>query len=327
VKTSTALLCGSLLGVCLCLPAIAQDDSPQAPQPAQTPPAQTTPPAQPQDQPAPTTTRGIRAAPPALPKIPDVRQPGETGYWINVMGWFPNETPYIDKGHAATFTDASKIHLQGKPKYSRGAEVGLALGLHNALRFSYFDSRGSGTTTAPADTVLWSQVYTAGTLLTTDHRVQNAKISFEYLTWPYPVESRKFRLKTLWQLQYTSVRSGFDAPLLPLVDSAGNPLVDASGNPLSYAGSGTRWFMSPTFGVGVSEFATRHFRLEANGSGFAIPHHWTIWDADASANFKYGHLEIRVGAKAFHYKTSTAAEFFLRNTMAAPFVGIRWYSQ
>jgi hypothetical protein len=315
------------------------DQSPQTPQqtPPQTPPtsapvtpAAGQPPQTPQETPPQTPLGqpriGLRQPPPPLPKVPDIRQPGETGYWISVTGWFPTETPIIDKGHGATFTQASLTKFQGKPPVSQGAEIGIAVGLHNAIRLSYFESRASGNFTNTYDLDLWSQVYTAGNLISTNYRLQNFKLSFDYLTWPYPVESRRFRLKTLYQLQYTTVRTAFDEPLLPLVDSTGAPLVDVNGNPISYAATGTRSFISPTLGVGVAKYVTRNFRLEANATGFAIPHHWTIWDTDASANLRVGHFEFRVGAKAFHFKTSTQADFFVRNTMASAFVGLRWYS-
>jgi hypothetical protein len=279
---------------------------------------------------------GLRQPPPPLPKVPDIRQPGETGYWISVTAWLPTETPTIDKGHGAAFTLPSLTKLQGKPKFAQGAEVGIAVGLHNALRLSYFESRAAGNFNNTIDRELWSQLYPAlslvsagavGNLVSTNYRLQNFKLSFEYLTWPYPVESRTFRLKTLYQIQYTSVRTVFDMPLAPLVDSTGAPILDPTGNPISYQGEGTRAFISPTLGVGVAKYVSRNFRLEADATGFAIPHHFTIWDTDASANLRLGHFEFRVGAKAFHYKTSTQAEFFVKNTMASAFVGLRWYSQ
>jgi hypothetical protein len=291
---------------------------------AQTPP---NPPAE--APPPPPTMRPVIQAPPAPPpKVPDVRQPGETGWWIGVNAWFPTEKPYIEKGHAATFTQVASVQFQGTPKLSDGIELGLALGLHNALRFTYFESRASGNIPAGLanDVQLWSQTYTAGTYLTTDYRMQRGVISFDYLTWPYPVESRHFRLKTLWQVQYTGFKSGFDAPQLPLVDSNGNPIVDANGNPISYAGNGSRWFIFPEFGLGVAYYSGRHLRVEGNASGFFFPHRDTIWDADASANLKYGKLEFRVGARAMHFKTSPQAEYFFHNTMGGAFVGVRWHS-
>jgi hypothetical protein len=291
---------------------------PQNPPPATTPPEQA-PLAQPRI--------GIRQPPPPLPKVPDIRQPGETGYWIGLSGWLPTQTPTIDKGKGSAFTQQSLTKLQGKPKVAPGAEVGIAVGLHNALRLSYFQSRAAGSLTNTVDKQLWSKLYPAGELASTDYKLQNFKLSFEYLTWPYPVESRRFRLKSLWQVQYTSIRTVFDLPQRSLVDSNGLPLADSSGNPLSYAAEGTRYFISPTLGLGATEYVSRNFRLEANASGFGIPHHTAIWDADASANIRFGHFELKLGAKAFHFKTSTKSEFYVKSTMASAFVGLRWYSE
>lgn len=270
---------------------------------------------------------GIQQAPPPIPRVPDVRQPGETGYFIGLTGWFPTQKPTMNKGREAAFTEDTKNTLQGKPKYARGAEVGLAVGLHNALRFSYFDMRATGDFTAGSTLHLWEQTYAKDTLLTTDYRLQHFKISFDYLTWPFPVESRRFRLKTLWQIQYTKARTGFDAPKLPLVDNAGFPIVDASGNLITYAAQGERWFFSPQIGLGAAYYSGRHLRLEANASGFTIPKHNAVWDADASANVRYGRFEFRVGAKGFHFKTSTNSDFYMKGTYYSGFAGIRWYSE
>jgi hypothetical protein len=305
-----------------------QQAAPPAAAPQQTParPPLQIPPAEPAEQaPAPPTGPTI-TAPPELPKYPDVRMPGESGWTVGADLWAPKEHPIFNRGRASTFPQASLVTMQGTPKFSDGAEFGIALGLHNALRFSWFSARAAGDFTNSEDLTLWNQTYLAGTLISTNYTVQDFKISFDYLSWPYPVESRRFRLLTLWQLQYVSVRSVFDAPQLPLVDSSGNPLVDATGNPISYAGQGTHWFISPTFGLGAHEYITKNLRVEVNGSGFAVPHHWSIWDTDATINYRIGHIELRAGLKGFHYKTSTGADFYLRNTMISPMVSVRWYS-
>ena len=315
-------------------PAATQPSAPppqQAPAPA-TAPQQT--PARPsvapdpsvdQQTPAPPTGPTITAAP-ELPKYPDVRMPGESGWSVGVTVWEPREHPVFNRGAAAMFPQASLITMQGTPKFADGAQFGVALGLHNALRFSWFTARAAGDFTSPVDLTAWDQTYLAGTLISTNYTVQDFKISFDYLSWPYPVESRRFRLLTLWQLQYVSIRSVFDAPQLPLVDSAGNPLIDANGNPVSYAGQGTKWFITPTIGLGAHEYFTKNLRFEINGSGFAIPHHSSIWDADASLSYRIGHFELCAGLKGFHYKTSTGADFYLHNTMISPMVSLRWYS-
>lgn len=326
-KIAIGSFCACLLLSVWIAPARGEQQAP--PDQQQTPPGgqQQTPPGQQPPETAPPQPRNpIQEAPPELPKYPDIRLPGETGYWVGLMGFASRENPIFDKGKGSAFTTSSQIHFQGTPKVAQGAEVGLALGRHNALRISYFRNQGSGSTTSGTDLQIWDQTYTAGTLVSTNFKLQNVKISFDYLTWPYPVEARKYRLKTLWQIQYTSIQSVFDAPLLPHYDSSGNLLLDSSGNPISYVGTGTKWFVSPTFGLNFTDYITRNFRLELEGSGFGIPHRSAIWDTDATANLRLGHFEIRLGAKGFHFKTSTKADFFMRGTMFAPLVGIRWMS-
>jgi hypothetical protein len=267
-------------------------------------------------------------AAPALPKYPDVRLPGEYGFFIGFNAWLPQQQPVFDKGRNAGYVANSRIVMQGTPKFADGGEFGLALGLHNMLRFSYFQSRASGDFTAPVDTVVFNnQIYGAGTLVSTNYLLQNVKLSFDYLTWPYPVESRRFRLKTLWQLQYTSAKAGFDAPLLPLVDANGNPLIDAAGNPISYAASATKWFIIPTFGLSATEYITPHIRFEASADGFSIPHHSTLYEGESTINLRVSHFEVRGGAKLFHFSTSASQDFYMRGTLGSVFFGVRWYSR
>jgi hypothetical protein len=295
---------------------------------AQEQPSQTTPPQAPV--PSPTTPPSgpvIQQPPPLPPKVPDVRMPGETGWFAGVNAWFPTQQPVFNKGRASDFASGSRVTLAGKPNLAEGIEIGFAVGAHNTMRLSMFQARASGDTVIPNELTLIGQTYPAGTLLATDYRLQNAKLSFEFLTWPYPVESRRFRLKTLWQVQYTSFSTGFDAPLIALTDESGNRLVDASGTPISYARRRPSWFVLPSVGLNATEYVSRHFRLEASASGFTIPRHNTIWDADASANVRLGRIELRVGAKAFHFKSSTAQAYYGRGTLSSAFVGIRWYSE
>lgn len=309
----TGILC---LGALLCAGVQAQT-KPQQP-----------PPEERQAPPGSASRPKLAEPPPPPPKLPDVRQQGETGWWGGLQAWFPTQHPIFDKGHGAAFTEDSLVNLPGKPKYAEGAELGIAVGLHNTLKFEYFETRANGNIQSIPNTLqLWNQTYDPGTYLSSTYRLQHGKISFEYLTWPYPVESRRFRLKTLWQIQYTSIRTAFDAPQAPIFDSQGNIIVDSSGNPISYAGVGSRWFISPEFGLQTQYYKGRHFRWEANASGWTFPHRNTVWDLDTSANVKYGHFELRVGAKGFHFKTSTQAEFFSHGTIGSAFVGVRWYSQ
>ena len=321
----TGLLCLALLWTSTLVRAQAPRDAAAAPpdqQPAAQAPAQQQPAPPPQQPPAETTpqpeTRKLKL-PPAPPKVVDVRMPGEAGYYIGLTGWLPIGQTWTDKGQLTTFTDPSKLQLAGKSKGAFGAEIGIAAGLHNSLRISYFFNKQSGTTTAPNDLVIFSQAYVKGDQLSTNGKLSDYKLSYEYLTWPYPVEGRHFRLKTLWQVQYITMRTVFDAPI-----KSATP--DSSGAFTSYSTLGSKSFITPSFGLGVHEYATRNFRFEANVSGFWLPHRWHLLDTDATIAYRFGKVELRGGAKGFVFRTSPKTDYFYRGTLGGVFVGVRWYS-
>jgi hypothetical protein len=283
-------------------------------QPAQQQPAQSDP----QQQPGSEVTVNTKL-PPAPPKVVDVRMPDETGWYVGLIGWLPIGKPTINKGKAADFDGSSLFTLPGTSKGQPGGEIGVAAGLHNTIRLSYMFAKAAGTTNAPNDLVLFSQAYTKGDQLSTSYKMSNYKISYEYLTWPYPVESRHFRLKTLWQVQYITFRSGYDAPVL-----SNTP--DSAGNLTSYATAGSKSYFTPTFGLGFHEYATRNFRLEANISGFGVPHHFNLWDADASIGYRLGRFEVRGGARSLHFRSSAKSDYYFYGTMSGAYVGVRLYS-
>lgn len=286
----------------------AQEPSP-SPSPGQNPPASQGP---------------ITKQPPPLPpRAPDQQMPDEGRISVGIFGWLGRGLPTIDAGPTFAFdafgnriqvpaATPSRLQLQGQPKIMEGVDVTIPAIKFNDVRISYFRGRAAGNVTIPTDLLLWGGNYAKGDYLATSYRLQNVKISYDFLTWPHPLGSRKFRLKTLWQFQYTHMVAGFDAPL----KSTANGPNTASGNKTLYA---------PTLGLGVAYYVTPKFRLEANASGFAIPHHWTIWDTDASIAYRVGKLELRAGGKAFHFRTSAQADYYLRGTFAGAFVGLRLF--
>jgi hypothetical protein len=294
------------------------------PQPPTQPPAQTPAqtPAQPVEQQSPenpeSDNRRLRL-PPAPPKVTDVRMPGEAGWFIGLTGWLPVGNTYVDKGANASFSGSTHLKMQGRAKNSFGLDFGVAAGLHNSFRFSYFYSKKSGSTINPSDIVVFGQQYNKGDEISTNSVLSNYKISYEYLTWPYPVEARRFRLKTLYQVQYVVVKGIFDAPI-----KSATP--DSSGALSDYSARGNKSFITPAFGLGVHEYASRNLRFEANASGFGLPGHWYVIDADAVIAYRVRQFEVRAGAKAFAFRTSTNSDYFYRGEQGGLYVGLRWYS-
>jgi hypothetical protein len=120
-------------------------------------------------------------------------------------------------------------------------------------------------------------------------------------------------------VQYIEVKTVFDAPVLSATP-------DSSGNFTSYSTLGSKGYITPALGLGVHEYATRYFRLEANVSGFMLPHRWQLLDSDATIAYRVGKIELRAGAKGFIFRTSPKSDYFYRGTVGGVMFGVRWYS-
>ena len=171
-------------------------------------------------------------------------------YWCN------NDQPVMRGGRPTPPYLPGNLHFTGNKKYSYGAVVTIPTGHENSFEFTYWRKQGFGTSVlgstetynffgdnfAPSDSVL------------TRYTVQSMKLSWDYLTFPYPSNSAKFRLKTLYQIQYVSVGTSFDAPA----------------DPDAIPTSGNKDMIFPTLGVGLEYHPSRHFRLEMKASGFGL---------------------------------------------------------
>lgn len=290
-----------LLAFCLLFGAQAQrSDAQQPPQQQQsTQQPQTTPPPKPsQQQPASTQQ----------PAPSHDRDTGGDALSIEPIYWLNQGQPKLLRGKKDTTNVPGNLDFPGKSKAAIGGVITIPTTHENSLQLSYFQAKGSGDTTATQDVNFFGQGFTQGDLLATQYRVQNFKLSWNYLSYPYPSNGAKFRLKTLWEVQYTSVKSSIDAPL------------DASAS----TASGTKSIIYPTLGLGIELHPSRHLRLEAKASGFGFPHKANSWDAEGSAVLRVGKLEVFIGGKGFHFKTSPQADQYLSGTLWGPYAGLRW---
>lgn len=237
---------------------------------------------------------------------------------VALFYWLSPSRPAMQTGKAAIEGTSANLRYPRENVYSPGAILSLPAGGLHTVRISYFRTRGQGNTTAGESLAIFGVGYASGDYLSVGYTLENAKVSLDFLSWPFPVRSgQRFRVKTLWELQYTSIRTRLDAPL--------NPIADENGDPIFNDGQGKSWFVYPTLGMGVEHLVTRNFRWEAKASGFGLPQRAAIWDADAILAYRAGQFEVMVGAKAFHFKTSPKQELFIKSTLAGGYVGFRWY--
>jgi hypothetical protein len=279
-----------------------QQEPPAAAPPAQQPAPAPAPPAPQPKPPAP----GAKAAP-----FYDTSD----GYFsLAGFYWFTSGNPKMRAGDAAVpGTNPPDLDYPGKMNYTPGVILGIPAGENNTIRASYFRTTGDGTTVADKDLNFFGADYPKGTQLNPSYTLQNVKLSLDYTSWPFPLQDRRFRFKTLWEVQYTSVQTTIHAPALEAADTTLTPAKK------------TNWFIYPSFGVGIEEMLSKHARFEAKASGFGIPGHATLWDADALLAYRMGALELVGGFAAFHFKTSPGQENYVYATLTGAFAGIRWY--
>lgn len=312
---NTLKLAAQSLGVCLLFsfgtgqPADAQQQ-PAAPTPtAQTPATQQT------------------TAPAPTPVPPPVVTPaghfnGSDSWSITLEGWLTLGHPIMGTGHLDTNTEPTNLDYASKSRPVPGIVLTVPLGKqhHHAFHVSYFRAQGVGNPTAPANAVIFGTNFYAGDYLAVHYTLQNAKLSFDYLSWPFPVKDSKFHIKTLYEVNYTTILTGVDAPYR-------HGTTDASGNPIITYGQGTDWFIYPSFGLGADYLFSHKFRFEGRASGFIFPHRSTIWDTEASLNYRFGKFELLGGIKTFHFKTSPERNEFVLATFPGVYVGLRWYPE
>jgi hypothetical protein len=278
---------------------------PQAP--TSSPDAQPTPAAPPKTSASPLTNDQVK--PPEDPKILE-----DGGLSIEPIYWLNKAQPAL-KGGAQTFGDEN-LNFYGSAKASIGAELGIPAGHSNTLRFSYFRVQGNSTSTISNDETYFNQAYSAGDLLVSNYKIQSAKVSWDYLSYTW--YRHKIRFKTLYEMQYVNISSNQSAPLVPeTTDSSGNTNLNTS--------YGSKQLFLPTFGVEFEQPLNKHVRWMAKASGFGIPKKADIWDTQAEIAFRVNSLEVLVGGRAYHFKTSPGSTEYFYDTLDGAYVGIRYY--
>jgi hypothetical protein len=279
----------------------AQQQPAPAPAPASPPPAATTPPAS-------TTAR--------KPAAPDYLDPRTLtigiSYWLTIPGTGPD----LREGKAGTAFGT--VDGLGGDHKTPGAEISYPITRTGVLRFEAFLSKGDGTQTAPQDTNPFGTTFNKGDLLVNQYQVTALKLYLDDLLYPFKFPAARFRLKSLWEVQYIAIKSTIDAPLKPLSQ-------DSSGNVISTTASGSRNVIFPTFGVAAEYDLAPHLMFRVGGSGFGLPHRAGIWDAEATISYRHGHIEAIGGAKALHVKTSPQKDEYVSDTLDGGFVGLRWH--
>jgi hypothetical protein len=303
----------ALLSVTLLLavwPVAAQNQPPAPPTPA-TP---TLPQAAPVPIPEPAKQLPPGAAIPPPKEVPSTVNTGR-GFSIEPYFWRGKMDPiYTDAGHQNTNIDPGFLDLRGNSYRSIGAIVSIPIGKTNMLRVSHFDTlNNDGTVVVSNDLTTFKTPIVSGDLVFTRTRLQNTKGGLDYLTYFWKSGEKEFRVKTLWDVQYTTISSE-----LTIIHTDPDSLI-ATASP----GFGDRVSILPTVGLGLENTLSKHIRWEVKGS--AMQFHSRIMDGEANIAFRFGHMEFVGGAKYFNFRTSLNSDHYFKGTVFGPYGGIRYY--
>jgi hypothetical protein len=247
------------------------------------------------------------ATPPSVTQVPNPasappppRPPDEyknlSDISVELYYWQPTLHPIMRPGKANVDGDSptqgSGVDFNLKKKGAEGILITTPAGRANLLEFTLFN-----------------QPFAQGDLLVTATKIQHARVTWSYLTYPDPPGVHKFRFRTLYGFEWTQMTARFDAPL------------DLNAAPIE----GSRSIIFPSLGVGVEYHVSKRLYLEARGEGFAWPHKAVQGDGEAKLTLRlFRQLDLIAGAKDFYFKTSPQKDYYLKANMFGPYGGLRW---
>ena len=320
-KVCSGMLCTGMLCVALLSPAVwAQGQATPTPGPGPTPatpaPAGNTqlPGAE-----TPTVQTGAKLAAPR--EVPSKVNTGG-GFSIEPFYWRTGGNVQILAGKADNQNDPGNFKYPSPAHNGFGMKVNVPLA-NGTLRVSYFQEKHTAGTNAHQNLNLYGVEFTgpqtinpAGDPISAYYKLENFKFSYDYLTYFWRRQNSEVRLKTLWEFQRISLSN-------QLIDFTPTDNTLTAYQPSQALG--TQSLNLPSFGLGLEQTVNRHFRWEAKGSGFGLLHGPAIVDAEGEIAYRRGHLEVILGDRYMHFKTSPKGVQFNTATVTGPFLAVRYY--
>lgn len=288
--------CAFILGVA----AFGQTPPTATPAAGQTP-AQTPAPAKP----------AITTTPAAAPSQPTKREldPVDEMFSLGVFYWRPGGTPGFRAGKSVPDPTSGHLDLTKNPKRGNGFLLTIPTGHYNKLEIAYWRLYDSGDVRAPNKIDIFGASVQNNERLNTYYKLSNVKVAWNYLTFPAPPFDAKLRIKTFWEVQFVRMD-----PTIGFPDARNNPPPIRPKQTLLYPGAG----------LGAEYLASKHFRLEARGSGMALPGRSAYWDIEGSAVARIRRVEVFASMKGFHFRTSAKQPTYIQGTYWGPSFGLRW---
>lgn len=267
---------------------------------------ETSPPQAPQAAPA-------AAAP--KPAVPDYTDPRT--FTIGAFYWLTQGAQPSIIGGTQSF-DYIPLHDIGKPKYTPGIEGSIPITRTGEIKVEYSRIKGDGNQLAPGALDIFTTSFNKGDYLATQYQTQHVKLYLDDLLFPHKFPVAKFRVKSLWEVQWVHISNIIDAPI---VDAGGI----TSGSGVTETATGTKNVILPTFGLAAEYALAPHLLFRLDGSGFGLHHKANMWDANATLSYRRGPIEVAGGWKALHFKSSPNNPEYESATFTGAYVGLRYH--
>jgi hypothetical protein len=266
--------------------------------------------------------RGVNPARPRARPGPGSRLPGpahgdDWSFWLDTDTGRTAQLFRRQRGSQAP--DYETLTNWGKPHRNiPGLEGIVPITRTGEIHFEYFRGKGDGNqTTSVANLDVFGANYVQGNYLATQYQFQSAKLYLDDLLFPHKFPVAKFRLKSLWEVEWVQIKGTIDAPLVDATLAAEDLAADSA--------NATRNIVLPTFGLAAEYALSRHVLLRASIAAMGIPHHSDLVDGEATISYRFGAWEIRGGGRALHFKSSPNSDEYVAATLVGAFVGVRWH--
>ncbi|MEO8099646.1 MAG: hypothetical protein ABI811_18250 [Acidobacteriota bacterium] len=250
------------------------------------------------------------APPAAIPQAKPDRESIDDMLSLSLFYWRPDHGKPGFRANKFISDPATEfVNFTTKPNRANGGVFTFPTGGANRLEIGYWQVHDSGDIRVPNRLFLLGAVIPSRERLSTEYKITNLRLSWNYLTFPVPAFNAKLRVKSFWEFQYTQIK-----PVIGFPDIEDNP------SPLTPKYS-VRY---PGVGLGLEYVPSKHFRLEARGSGMTLPGRSRYVDVEATAVARIKRLELFGGMKGYDFRTSVKSDPYMRGRLWGPMAGVRW---
>jgi hypothetical protein len=199
----------------------------------------------------------------------------------------------------------------GQPKNAPGVFISFPITRTGELKFDGSLIKGTASSYATVATDPFDQgvSYNPGDYLAKQYQIKHIKLYLDDLFFPHKFPVAKLRFKTIWGIEWNSVKENINSPL------AASPVTAENTNNI----------VTPVFGMAMEYAIAKHvlFRLQADG--FAFPHKMVQTGAEGEISFRTGSFELVGGEQYMHIKSSPNADDYVSATFIGAFVSARWH--